>query len=180
MTADQIISSALNQLDRDDDAQNVKTWQDRFIGFINEAVVDIARTMKLKRTDEAEVKDGLLDASLLPQQCVKVISVWREGKKLDVATGPDSQILSIQAGDGPVKVMYRYVPNGVVYGGETPAVPAYTHGLITDYVVARERATSDPSMQRGSNVYFELYQEGKRRLLRNLGEPETYKITNKW
>lgn len=179
MTLDEIIVSALAQLDRKSDPQNIAVWKPRMISFANDAVVDLAHHLKLKRVDNAEVVDGKLDVTQLPEPCSKVLSVWQKGKHCPIRSYADS-VVEVNCPDGEVSVLYRWIPKQMTNGTEVPKVPEYAHGLIVSYVIARERATSDPSMQRGGNIYFEMYNDGKRKLRSNLGEPDNYEIRNKW
>jgi len=179
VTLGEIIASALAQLDRKPTSQNIAVWRDRMIRFANDAVVDLAHHMKLKRADVAVVENGELDTGKLPEPCVKVLSVWRNGRPFEVLSEAGSTVL-VNCPDGEVKVIYRWIPREMTNDTETPAVPVHTHGLIVSYVIGRERATSDPSMQRGGNIYFEMYNEGKRKLHPHLGERDNYEIRNKW
>lgn len=180
MTLSDIIVSALAQLDRGHDSQSMNVWRDRMTRFANEAVGDLAHTLRLRRTDSAEVSGGVLDISTLSRPCVKLIGVWRENKPLPAAMGPDGGHVRVAAGDGTVSVQYRYRPPDMTNPTDEPEVPEYCHGLIVTYVVARERATSDPSTQRGANVYFELYEAGKRALRPNLSEADASRFVNRW
>lgn len=179
MTLNDIIISALAQLDRDHSSQTMDVWRAKMTRFANEAVLDLAGYAALRRTDQAQVTDGVVDVNTLPKQCVKVISLWRNGKKVPFVTGPATNEISPSCEDGSIKVLYRWLPGEMSSPTDVPELPEWCHGLIVTYCVARERSTADPSMQRGANVFFELYQDGKRRLRRNLGEPDTYKIINK-
>lgn len=179
MTLNEIIVSALEQLDRKSDPQNIAVWKGRMTRFANDAVVDLAQHLKLKRADTAMVENGELDTDELPEECVKVLSVWRDGRRLPVHSYAGNTVL-VNCPDGEVKVIYRWIPKLMTNDTDEPALPESTHGLIVSYVIGRERATSDPSMQRGGNIYFELYNEGKRNLRPHLGERDNYELRNKW
>jgi len=179
MTLSDIIVSALEQLDRKPDPQNIAVWKGRMTRFANDAVMDLAHWLKLKRVDVAVVEGGMLDTATLPEQCVKVLSVWRNGRPFEVRSEAGSIVL-VDCPDGEVKVIYRWIPRPMTNDTDVPAIPEHAHGLIVSYVVGRERATSDPSMQRGGNIYFELYNEGKRNLRPHLGERDNYELRNKW
>lgn len=177
MTLNDIIVSALAQLDRGHDSQTVDTWRDKFTRYANEAVTDLAMLLQLRRTDTLTVSGGLVS---LPDVCVKVLGVTQGGKTVSFATGPDRSRIHVFGDDGPAEVSCRYLPGDMSSPTDTPALPSYAHGLIVTYVVARERASQDPSVQRGANVYFELYNSGKRGLRASLGEPDKYQIVNRW
>jgi len=180
MTLNDIIVSALAQLDRGHDRQTVDTWRDKFTRYANEAVTDLATLMQLRRTDVLPVKDGLADIARLPRCCVKVLYVSKQMARVPFITGSASTNIRVLTEDGDVYVHYRYLPDDMSAPTDVPELPAYCHGLIVTYVVARERASADPSVQRGANVYFELYNAGKRGLRAALGEQDAYAITNRW
>ena len=179
MTLSDIIVSALEQLDRKPDPQNIAVWKGRMTRFANDAVMDLAHHLKLKRVDVAVVEGGMLDTATLPEQCVRVLSVWRDGRRVLIHSY-DGSLVGVNCPDGDVNVVYRWVPKPMTNDTDVPAIPEHAHGLIVSYVVGRERATSDPSMQRGGNIYFELYNEGKRNLRPHLGERDNYELRNKW
>lgn len=180
MTLNDIIVSALAQLDRGHDSLTVDTWRDKFTRYANEAVTDIATALQLRRSDTMEVQDGLLDTASLPRCCVKVLTLHRGLTRLPFITGPDTAAIRVLGGDGPAKVHYRYLPDDMRSPTDVPELPEYCHGMIVTYVVARERASADPATQRGASLYFELYQAAKRRLRAVRGEADCYQIQNRW
>ncbi len=180
MTLNDIIVSALTQLDRGHDSQTVDTWRDKLTRYANEAVTDIATMLQLRRTDTLPVKDGSADVAALPRCCVKVLYVSRNMARVPFIMGGASTRIRVLTEDGDVYVHYRYLPDDMSSPTDVPELPAFTHGLIVTYVVARERASADPSMQRGANIYFELYNAGKRGLRASLGEQDGYALVNRW
>ena len=179
MTLNDIIVSALTQLDRGHDSQTMADWQYKFIDFANEAAQDLALAIKLRRSDTVTLESNILDILKLPRGCVKVLSISQNGTGVAWGNGPSFQELYVGA-TGPVLVEYQCLPNRMGSPTDRPELPDQAHSLIVTYVVARERAAQDASSQRGANVYFELYNAGKRELSKNLGDPESYKIKNKW
>lgn len=180
MTLNDIIVAALGQLDRGHDSQTLDTWRDKFTHFANEAAADLAHTLSLKRTDAAEVAEGILDINTLPRGCYKIVSVSRNGKEVPFLMGMGSNIVRVKATDGPVDVKYVYAPKTMAAPTDVPEVPALCHGLIVTYIVGRERAAGDVSTQRGANVYFDLYRAGKLRLRHDLAEDDAFAFQNRW
>lgn len=180
MTLNDIIVSALAQLDRGHDSQTVDTWRDKLTRYANEAVIDLATILQLRRTDTLEVEGGVADIALLPRCCVKVLYIARNMNRIPFIAGSSGTEIRALCDDGPVQVHYRYLPNDMSSPTDVPELPAYCHGMIVTYVVARERASADPSMQRGANVYFSLYNAGKRSLRATVGEPDQYRFVNRW
>ena len=183
MTLNDIIVSTLAQLDRGHDSQTIETWRGKLTGFANEAMLDLATMLQLRRTDTVTLANGILDTLTLPETCVKVLSVLKGGATLPVYPGPTSTQLRVTAPDGTVDVHYRYLPKDMENPTDVPDLPSFCHSLITTYVVARERAAQDPSMQRGASIYFELYNAGKRSLREAIGlgvGGRTQQIINRW
>ena len=180
MTLNDILVSALAQLDRGHDSQTLDTWRNKLTRFANEAVYDIAMTVRPKRTEQARVENGVLDLRTLSRPCVKVAGVTKDGGALSFFQGVGSDLLRIPGGEGTVEIRYQFVPRELSLPTDEPELPAHCQGLIVTYVVGRERASGDVSTQRGAQVYFELYQAGKRQLRPHRGEQDAYRIENRW
>lgn len=178
MTLNDIIVSALAQLDRGHDAQSLDTWRDKFARFANEAVNDLAAVYRPRRTETIALTDGVLDTRLLEKSCVKLISIKQQGRELAFTAG-DTGCVDV-SGTGSVDVTYRYVPDDMTSPTDTPELPEWMHGLIVSYVVGRERAAGDVGVQRGCNVYFQMYEAGKRAIRPHLGDADSYRIVNRW
>ena len=61
MTLNDIIVSALAQLDRGHDAQTLDTWRDKFTRFANEAVIDLSAAWCPRRTEDFTLSGKLID-----------------------------------------------------------------------------------------------------------------------
>ena len=179
MTLTEILVSALEQLDRGSDAQTLDVWSNKLTRFANDAVVDLAEAIKLQRTDELPVVDGLINPINLPRWCLKILNITVDGKAIAFMRGPSGGVI-VDTAKSAVQVTYRCVPAPLTSASDEPDLPEYVHPLIVLYVVARERAAGDVSTQRGANVYFDLYNAGKADLRPNLGEQDTYAIINRW
>ena len=180
MTLNDIIVAALAQLDRGHDAQTLDIWRDKLTRFANEAVVDLAGAYKPRTTETYISDDGLLDTHALSLPCKKLLSITREGKQEAFCPGPASGVLRLGGGPGKVEVQYLYIPPEMSAPTDAPGLPAWCHGLIVCYVVGRERAAGDVSLQRGGNIYFQMYEAGKAGLRPHMGEEESYRLLNRW
>ena len=180
MTLNDIIVAALSQLDRSHDSQTIGAWRDKMTRFANEAVTDLARTLRLRRSDQATVENGQLDTDALPRHCLKVLSLWQGEQRIPFLMGVSSTKLRPICSDGPITITYEYLPTDMSSPTDVPELPEWCHGLIVTYVVGRERATSDPSTQRGANIYFEIYHAAKRGMRTGLGEADRYRLENQW
>lgn len=181
MTLNDIIVAALAQLDRGHDAQTLDVWRDKLTRFANDGVADLASALKPVRTETALVENGALELAQLSRGCQKVLRIAREGKELSFCSGGATDALSLPACDqGAVEITYRFSPRELSAATDVPELPFSCHALIVTYVVGRERSAGDASVQRGANVYFQMYEAGKRLLLPRLGAPDDYKLLNRW
>ena len=83
MTLNDIIVSALAQLDRGHDAQSLDVWRDKLARFANDAVLDLAEAFRLRRTESVVHENGLFFLSALSHACLSVLSVSQNGKNLN-------------------------------------------------------------------------------------------------
>lgn len=178
MTLNDIIVAALAQLDRGHDAQSLDTWRDKFTRFANEAVLDLCGQYQPRRTEDIKIEKGLFNVALLSHECIKVYAIEQGGKPLRFS-GMDTGMLAV-GGSGAAQATYRFVPAILTSPTDVPEVPGWMHGLIVCYVVARERAAGDVGLQRGGNVYFQMYEAGKRGIRPHLGDTDSYRIVNRW
>lgn len=181
MTLNDIIVAALAQLDRGHDAQTLEVWRDKFTRFSNDGIADLAGAIKPVRTENALVENGTLELAKLSRACQKVLRIAREGKELAFRSGGATDTLVLPAcANGAVEITYRFMPRELSAATDVPELPFACHALIVTYVVGRERACGDVSVQRGANVYFQMYEAGKRLLLPRPGAPDDYKLLNRW
>ena len=177
MTLNDIIVEALTELGRGHDQMSIDSARRKFTHFANDALCDIAATMKVYKTESLRVNGSTIDTLQLSRPCLKVIFVTQDGfpLKFDIADG--SGLICV-GGRGLVDVTYRYVPRSLEIPSDVPELPEYMLGLIVTYVVARERMSSDTSTQKGASAYMEIYEMLKARLISSGGD-DCY-IDNKW
>ena len=178
MTLNEILVAALAQLDRGSDAQTLDVWRDKLMRFANDAVLDLAQTIKPRRTEEIKILGGLISPADLQRECLKITGVTI-GKQ-ESGYVRDSGGVRVDQDSGTAKVTYVYAPRLLSSPSDEPELPDYAHGLIVTYVVARERASGDASTQRGASVYFEIYNAGKAAIRPGSGEQDSYRIINRW
>ena len=167
MTLNDIIVSALAQLDRGHDAQSLDVWRDKFTRFANDGVTDICATYKPRRTETIDTRDGTFTTAML-------------SREEDFYDGDASEVIVTSGGPGKIEVTYRSVPREMFASTDEPDIPAYMHGLLVSYVVGRERAAGDVSQQRGGNIYFQMYEAGKAAIRPHLGGGTSQRIVNRW
>ena len=179
MTLQEILTGALQQLDRGTDAQTVELWRDKLTAFINDAIVDLANEFVLRRMDKAALSGGRIDLGELPRGCVKVLALTIGGKRWPFYYGGGSaEIFVPGAPDGEVAISYRYVPLRVSADTDVPDIPEWAQGLLALYAVGRERAGGDGTSMSAARACFELYNAAKRNLRKNAGERDAYSIEN--
>ena len=93
MTLNDIIVSALAQLDRGHDAQTLDTWRDKFTRFANEAVLDLSAAYCPRRTEECTLEGKRLDTRKLSRPCIRVHGVKRLGRYMTFHETGDSGVL---------------------------------------------------------------------------------------
>lgn len=177
MTLVNIITRALIELGRGTDAQSTEAWREKLTLFANDAVLDLAEHLELRRTDTVTAADLRFLLSDLPRPCLKVLSVEQNGKAVAFTQSNDSKTVAVAA-NGDLEVEYRYAPKEMANDTDTPDVPENLHGLVVSYVVFREHLTADPTMQRRADAFYQLYESGKRKARKTLGETDTYSIYN--
>ncbi|HWR19647.1 MAG TPA: hypothetical protein VN608_08490 [Clostridia bacterium] len=181
MTLNDIIVASLAQLDRGHDAQSLDVWRDKLTRFTNDAVLDLAEAFKLRRTEMVAHESGLFFLDALSHGCLSVLSVSQNGKRLVFCFGETADRVYVKnASAEELAVSYRFVPSLVSAPTDVPEVPEWCHGLIVTYVVGRERAAGEVSLQRGGNVYFQMYEAGKRQIRLHPGDAAAHKFINRW
>lgn len=178
MTLNEIIVAALQQLKRGKDSQTIESYRGAFTQYANMAQQDLAKHFPQYRTDPVTLEDGGFAVSCLPRWCTKVIGVTQNGNPVAFDAGAETGLIAVAA-QGEVLVRYRTLPRPLENTTDSPDLPAQLHPAIVSYVVASDRAEGDASTQGGSALYFRIYQEQKRQLLRGgYGTPGSYRIEN--
>lgn len=181
MTLNDIIVASLAQLDRGHDAQSLDVWRDKLTRFANDAVLDLAGAFMLRRTETAPLRHGGIDLNALARPCLKVLAVAQNGKKLGFSFDEAGQTVYPSGADGlEADITYRCAPRPVSSPADVPDVPEWCHGLIVTYVVGRERASGEVNLQRGGNVYFQMYESGKRMIRPHKNDAAAYSLVNRW
>lgn len=179
MTLQELLTGVLQQLDRGTDAQTVEVWRDKLTAFLNDALVDLANELALRRTDELPVTDGCVDLSQLPRGCVKVTALVISGRRWPFYYGAGSQKLHVPgAPAGTARVTYRYIPQKLSADTDVPELPEWAHDYLVLYAVGRERAGGDAASISAARACFELYNAAKRQLRPHAGERDAYALEN--
>lgn len=185
MTLSAIITSALAQLDRGEDPQLVTKYESKFTQYANDAVLDMAKDFPLHFTESVTLDGGKFYTTDLSKWATKILSVKQDGEAVDWDLGDElGEIVCVDAvGEeltGSVDVKYKYVPSAMTSTSDIPGIPEQLHRIIVTYVVARDKASGDPTTQGASTIYFQLYERQKSgMMLGGLGAPSQYKFINR-
>ncbi|MBO4848159.1 MAG: hypothetical protein J5586_03300 [Clostridia bacterium] len=178
MTLNDILVSALAQLDRGHDAQTMDIFRSRLTDFANDAQSDIARAIGFTRTETVIPSNGLVDISDLARDCIKVVKTEQLGREVRFLCG-DTGVIALPYNE-PAAVTYRCEPKRLSSPTDVSELPAHTHGLIVSYIVGRERMAGDVSTQGGANIYLSMYEAAKAKLRPHFGAPDSYMIKNRY
>lgn len=178
MTLNEIIVAALQQMKRGRDAQTIDNYRGTFTQYANMAQQDLSKAFPQYRTETVTPVNRRFDVSELSRWCVKITDLTKDKKPIRFDRAEDVGIIQVYE-DGDVDVRYRCLPLPMENATDKPDLPAQLHQCIVSYVVACDRSEGDASTQGGASVYFQLYNEQKRALMRGgYGTPSSYKIDN--
>ena len=181
MTVSQLIEQALAELEHPVDTAALPLWQEMLIRFANEAVADLTETFRPWRRDSLLLRNGTLDLSGLPYLVGKVLGVERGGMRTPFCYDTNTQTLHVPgAADGPMTVVYRYLPKTLVRNTDEPELPTACHPLIVHYMVARFEMHNDAAAQSHAAMLLNVYETRKRRMKLNFDEPSGYTFYNQW
>ena len=179
MTLNEIIARSLGKLDRGTDAQTMDTYRDKFTAFANIAVQKIADHYQPQRTEKVELDGHSFNLGMLSHGCQRIVSVAQGGKPVSFDMS-DTGVFAVNA-TGAVDVSYIFYPKELSSTTDVPEIPTFSHWLIPEYVVARERAGGDASTQNTAAVYYQEFNTGIVALPRSShGDPKSYRFRNQW
>lgn len=164
MTLNDILICALRQLMRGTDAETVALWSGKLTAYANEALLDLADALSF------HIKES--------------VSLERDAKgalhfETNSLTRAPLRFVDVEISEDTALVTYVPAPAALDALTDVPELPEYTHPIIVNYVVARERASGDVAHQRGSDVYFNLYEREKRSLA-SLAPGDRFKLINRY
>ena len=181
VTVTELTQSALAELDHPENTAALPMWKEKLLRFANEAVVDLAETFRPWRRDSLPLQSGVLDLSALPYTVGKVLGTERGGMRIPFCYGADTTTLRLPGvPDGPVTVVYRYLPKPLVEDSDEPELPAACDPLIVLYMVGRFSMTNDAQGQSHASAALSVYETRKRRLKLDFDEPTDYRFLNCW
>lgn len=178
MTLNDILVSALSQLDRGHDAQTMDLFRSRLTDYANDAQADLARAMSFTRTETLAPTNGVIELSDLSRDCVKVERVKQLGREVRFGRS-DTGFIGLPYNEA-AEITYRCLPKKLSSPTDVSELPAHAHGLIVSYIVGRERMAGDASTQRGANIYLSMYEAAKSKLVPHPGDAASYRIYNRW
>lgn len=181
VTAAQLIQNALGELDHPDDTAALPLWKEKLLRYANEALVDLYESFRLWRRDPLPLANGTLDLSALPYTVGKVLGVERGGVRFPFCFVADTNTIRVPgAEDGPMTVVYRYLPKPLAEDSDEPELPAACHPLIVLYMTGRFSLQNDAQGMNHGSAELSLYESRKRRMRLDFDEPTDYRIENRW
>lgn len=181
MTLKELLTGALQQLDRNTDSQTLELWRDKLTQYFNDAIIDLTGALRPRRTDPLEIVDGQVDTSQLPRTCIKILALKRGETRLPFYYGVGTGILHVPgASDGPIDVTYRCLPPLLGADTDVPELPEWCHGALISYAVGRERAAGDSMSVNAARACFEIYFQAKRNVRAECGEWDAYRMENQY
>lgn len=178
MTLNDMIVSALAQLDRGHDPATLDSFRARLTGYANDAQGDIARAISFTRTETLPTTNGMAELADLSRGCIKVLSARQLGREVRFMRGDTGEVALPY--NEPVELTYVCEPKPLAAPSDESELPLHTHGLIVSYMVGRERMAGDASTQRGANIYLSMYEAAKARLRPHPGDAASYLIYNRY
>ena len=178
MTLNDILVSALAQLDRGSDVQTMDSFRARLTAFANEAQADIARAIAFCKTETVTPSEGVVELGDLSRECLKVVKAEQLGRPVPFSRD-DTGCVKLPYND-EARITYICEPKPLSSPADVSELPVHTHGLIVSYVVGRERMAGDVSTQRGANIYLSMYEAAKSKLRPHMGDAASYRITNRY
>lgn len=179
MTALKLMELTLRRLDRPTDSDTVAMYRERLMGYLNEAILDLAADFRPWRRDMLAVTNGQADLDLLPHPCLKVLAARVDGQRRLFYYGSTRNMLLFPGmGDGIVEIAYRYMPTLLSAPTDEPQLPEAMQGLLVEYAAARERSRFDAASQNAARLDLTLYRELKGKLRRNCPASDPPRIYN--
>ena len=181
MTVLELIEGALAELEHPADSAALPMWKETLLRFANEAIADLTVTFHPWRRDPLPLAGGIIDLRALPYRPGKVLGVERGGMRVPFYFGADTNTLYIPGvPDGPMTVVYRYLPKALVLDTDEPELPTACHPLIVLYMVGRFSLKNEAQGMNRASAALALYDTRKRRLKLDLDEPTDYAIVNRF
>ncbi|MEG1524932.1 MAG: hypothetical protein RR475_07880 [Clostridia bacterium] len=181
MTLKELLTGSLQQLDRNTDAQTIELWRDKLTQYLNDAMIDLAGVLQLRRADPVMIATGQIDTAALPRTCIKVVALKRGCTRLPFYYGAGTGLLHVSAvKDGPAELIYRYLPPELAADTDIPELPGWCHSALMAYAVGRERAAGDAMSVDAARACFEIYYSAKRNLHAHCGELDAFMIQNRY
>ncbi len=179
MTALKLMELTLRRLDRPTDSDTVAMYKERLLGYLNEAILDLAADFRPWQRNTLAVTNGQADLDLLPRPCLKVLAARVDGqRRLFYYGSTRNTILFPGMGDGTVEIAYRYMPTLLSELTDESQLPEGMQGLLVEYAAARERSRFDAASQNAARLDLTLYRELKGKLRRNYPAPDLPRIYN--
>lgn len=183
MKLSDIIVSALNDLDGSTDAQSIEAYSTKFTMYANAAIRLIAERYAATRTETMSLTDGIFSVDDLERECIKIVAVLDEEENaVEFYQKPQgSGDFFCDTDYTSVDVTYTFYPKLLSNTSDEPELPKFTHEYVPLYIVARSRSGGDPDTQGAAAVHYQLFNAALSKMGNaSRGDPQSYKIINRW
>ena len=179
MTVQKLMEMTLRKLDRPTDSDTLALYEERLLGYLNEAMTDLAAELRPWRRDSVTVAGGQAELSGLPRTCLKVLAVRVHGaRRLFYYGSTRGTLRFLDMEDGTAEVTYRYQPARLTALTDEPQLPEELQEMMVEYAAARERSRFDAASQNAARLDLTLYRDLKGKLKRNYPAPDLSQIYN--
>ena len=179
MTTQKLMEMILRKLDRPTDSDTVALYKERLLGYLNEAMLDLAAELRPWRRDTLTVTGGQVELDHLPRTCLKVLAARIDGQRRLFYYGSTRDTLLFPGVEsGTVELTYRYQPELLAELTDEPQLPEGIQGLLVEYAAARERSRFDAASQNAARLDLTLYREMVGKLRRGYPTPDLSQIYN--
>lgn len=182
MTYAEIVKQALAHLEYGTDEDAYGTFAERFTMYANDAVREIATSLKLDKVETVTLDDGTFNIDDLTEETVvKIVEVFKGNRAYPFVRGDsfgDFRVLNCK--ETEVSVRYRYLPEYDTDGNSEPAIPKVFHPILYLYVVHCHHNSRSTSSDYDRTKWLQLFESERSRIMKQAyGALDTYAWKNR-
>lgn len=180
MTYDEAIDAALRSLQLGLTEHAHEQFDDTFLGYANECVLELSKDVRPVAHDEVvSVTDGWFDVAALAHPIYKLIRV-SAGDRIYHTKAEGGRVYLCANYTGNVKVTYEYFPAPAMLKTESIPLPEQYHRLVPIYIAAQFEMDGDRWQQQRGRTKLQMFQELRRDLKKvQHGATDSYKLKNR-
>lgn len=180
MTYAEAIDTALKSLQLGLTEHAHEQFDDTFLGYANEGVLELLKDVRPVAHDEiVSVSDGCFSTSVLAHPIYNLLRV-QAGDRVYHTKAEGDRVYLCANYSGNVKVTYEYFPAPALVKTESIPLPEQYHQLIPIYIAARCDMDGDRWQQNRGRTKLQMFQELRRDLRKvQHGATDSYKLKNR-